>query len=457
MLSGASSFGASVSDEAATFESPDALAEAWPSLTPEERVEAFKRLPRATAGTFFLSRTARGQALLVHAAPEWEKRLLMRMLAPDDAADVLQEFPPEERDAYYQYLDERTKIEVHALMAYAEDDAGGLMNPRFVRLRPDITCDEAISYVRRQTRDRAEIIQYLYVLDNEQRLLGVLSFRDLFAAAPTQKVSDVMRREFASVHPETDQEEVAKLIAKLDVVALPVVDSEGKMRGIVTVDDVVDVVQAEATEDIQRLGGLESLDKPYLQTGYWEMVRKRGGWLALLFLGEMLTTTAMSNYGTEIAANVIVSFFVPLILSSGGNSGSQATTLIIRAMALGEVRLRDWWRIIRREFAAGFALGVLLAAIGAVRIQLFEYVSLHYRGIDLYGGWAQTHLLTAAVSVAVVGVVTWGSVAGSMLPFILRRLGFDPARASAPLVATLVDVTGLVIYFTVAKLILQLP
>lgn len=433
------------------LDSPEALAEAWPSLTPEERIEAFKSLPRANAGNFFLSRTARGQALLVGAAPEWEKRLLMRMLAPDDAADVLQEFSAEERNEYMAYLDDRTRLEVHALMAYAEDEAGGLMNPRFIRIRPDITCDEAISYVRRQTRDRAEIIQYLYVLDHDQRLLGVLSFRDLFAAAPTQLVSEVMRKDYTPVHPEMHQEDVAKLIAKLDVVALPVVDDQGKMVGIVTVDDIVDVVQAEATEDIQRLGGLESLDKPYLQNTYWEMVRKRGGWLALLFLGEMLTASAMTRYSDEIALDVTVALFVPLILSSGGNSGSQATTLIIRAMALGEVRLRDWWRIMRRELGAGLALGGLLALIGASRIQLWEYI---FPGV--YGSWAHTHLLTFAVSIAVIGVVTWGSIAGSMLPFILRRVGFDPARASAPLVATLVDVTGLLIYFSVAKLILHL-
>ena len=432
--------------EAGSQAAVDHVTEAGPSLTAEERVEAFRNLPRATAGNFFLSRTARGQALLVHAAPDWEKRLLMRMLAPDDAADVLQEFEPDERAQYMALLDDKTRTEVVALMAYAEDDAGGLMNPRFVRVRPDMTCDEAISYVRRETRDRAEIIQYLYVLDKDQRLRGVLSFRDLFAAMPAQKVSEVMRKDPVTVREDTDQEEVARVIARHDVVAVPVLSKDGRMIGIVTVDDIVDVVQAEATEDIQRIGGTAALEKPYLQTTMWEMVRKRAGWLALLFVGETLTATAMGSFAGELAGNVVLAFFIPLIISSGGNSGSQATPLVIRAMALGELRMRDWWRVVRRELGTGFALGLILAAIGFVRI-----VAWHYA----FGAYGTMFLgLALTVAFAVLGVVTWGSLTGSMLPLLLRRFGFDPASASAPLVATLVDVTGLVIYFSVAKLTL---
>ncbi|MFA5862757.1 MAG: magnesium transporter [Candidatus Thermoplasmatota archaeon] len=430
------------------LESPEALNETWPSLTPEERVEAFKRLPRATAGNFFLSRTARGQALLVHAAPEWERRLLMRMLAPDDAADVLQEFPPEERDAYMHLLDDRTRLEVHALMAYAEDEAGGLMNPRFIRIRPDITCDEAISYVRRQTRDRAEIIQYLYVLDHDQKLLGVLSFRDLFAAAPTQNVTEVMRKDSETVRPDTDQEEVARLIAMLDVVALPVVDESGKMVGIVTVDDIVDVVQAEATEDIQRIGGSGALEKPYFQNSFWDMLRKRAPWLAVLFVGEMFTANAMGYFEGEIATALVLVLFIPLIISSGGNAGSQATTLIIRALALGEVRLTDWWRVVRREALTGTAMGAFLGALGFLRVLLWQLA-----GLRDYG--PHYALIGIAVGLAVLGVVLWGTLAGSFIPLLLRRVGLDPATASAPFIATLVDVTGLVIYFSVAKVVLS--
>lgn len=438
--------GPRVSDADAPI-SLEELTDVWPSLSPEERVDAFRRLPRAEAGEFFLDRRPSTQALLVQAAPEWEQRIFLRMLAPDDAADVLQEMPPEERAPFLQLLDARTRAEVDALLAYAEDEAGGLMNPRFVRVRPDMTVDQAISYVRRQSRERAEMINYLYVLDADQRLLGVLSFRDLFASAGSALASDVMRRDVLSVDEHTHQEEVARLMAEHDVIALPVVDEEGRMRGIVTVDDVVDVVREEATEDIQKIGGSEALDKPYLQTTMLEMVRKRAPWLAVLFLGQMLTASAMGAFEAELASALVLALFVPLVISSGGNSGSQATTLVIRAMALGEVRLRDWWRVVRRELGTGLALGGILGALGIARIVLWH---------ELFGAYGEHHLLLAlTVGLAVVGVVTWGTLAGSMLPFILRRLGLDPASASAPFVATVVDVSGLLIYFNLAGIVLK--
>jgi magnesium transporter len=243
-----------------------------------------------------------------------------------------------------------------------------------------------------------------------------------------------------------DQEAVSQIFAHHDLIALPVVDAEGRMKGIVTVDDIVDVVQEEATEDIQKLGGMEALDGPYLQTGFAHMVRKRAGWLSALFLGEMLTATAMGYYEEEIERAVVLALFIPLIISSGGNSGSQASTLVIRAMALGEVRLRDWWRVIRREIAAGLVLGTILGMIGLTRILLWPSRA------QVYGEHYALVGLTVAASL--IGVVLFGTIAGSMLPFLLRRLGFDPASASAPFVATLVDVTGLIIYFTVASFIL---
>jgi magnesium transporter len=320
------------------------------------------------------------------------------------------------------------------------------MNPRFARLRPDMTVDEAISYLRLQSR-RMETVYYAYVLDAGQRLQGVVSFRDLFTADGRALVSEVMNPNVISVTEQTDQEEVARLFASEDLSAIPVVDDAGRMKGIVTVDDIVDVVQEEATEDIQKFGGMEALDGPYLETGFWQMVRKRGGWLAALFLGEMLTATAMSHYEEEIARAVVLAVFIPLIISSGGNSGSQASTLIVRAMALGEVRLRDWWKVARREVASGLALGGLLAAIGFIRILVWQAVGQTYGEHYL--------LIGATVALSLVGVVLFGTVAGSMLPFLLRRVGFDPASASAPFVATMVDVTGLVIYFSMANLILR--
>jgi magnesium transporter len=336
---------------------------------------------------------------------------------------------------------------VLALLAYAEDNAGGLMNPRFARLRPDATVDEAIRYLRKQMTEQPRTIYYAYVLDAEQRLLGVVSFRQLFTAPPTERIRDIMRENPIVIPEKMNQEAVSHIFAQKHMVALPVVDDEGHMKGIVTVDDVVEVVQEEATEDMQKLGGVAAFGAPYLQIGLPQMIRKRVGWLSALFLGEMLTASAMGFFEKEIARAVVLALFIPLIISSGGNSGSQATTLVIRAMALGEVRLRDWWRVIRREFLAGIGLGVVLAIIGFLRIvtweRLFHTYGEHYLGV------------AATVAASLVGVVLWGTIAGSMLPFILRRLGFDPASASAPFVATLVDVSGLIIYFTMAAMILR--
>jgi magnesium transporter len=423
------------------------LGEAWSVLSLPDRVAGLRLLPRPDAEEFFLNLSARDQADLVLALEPRERRSWMRLLPPDDAADLLQEAPAEERDGLLAQLDEPTRKEVTALLAYAEDDAGGLMSPRYVRVRPDVTVDEAISYLRKQARERIETLYYAYVLDNQQHLLGVVSFRDLFAASPDKKVRDVMRTDLITATEEMDQEKLSRLFAEHNLFAIPVVDGAGRMKGIVTVDDIVDVVEEEATEDIQKLGGMEALEAPYLQVSMPAMVRKRAVWLAALFIGEMLTATAMGHFEDEIARAVVLALFVPLIISSGGNSGSQATTLVIRAMALGEVRLRDWWRVIRRELGAGLALGFILGSIGLIRIILWQ-ATFH-----IYGA----HYLAIGFTVAfsLMGVVLFGTLAGSMLPFLLRRLGFDPASASAPFVATLVDVTGLIIYFTVASVLLR--
>src|SRR5215510_4168707 len=422
------------------------IQDAWPLLLPSERLEGFKLLAQADADDFFLSLNARDQAELLLALPEGERRLWMRLLAPDDAVDVIQAAPQEAHAGLLVLLDDTTRTEVTALLSYAEDAAGGLMNPRYARVRPEVGVDEAISCLRRQARERLETIYYAYVLDPQQHLLGVVSFRELFAAPEHKKIQEIMHTDVVAVSEELDQEAVSQLFAQHDLIALPVVDAAGRMKGIVTVDDIVDVVQEEATEDIQKIGGMEALDGPYLQIGFTHMVRKRAGWLSALFLGEMLTATAMGYYEHAIERAVVLALFIPLIISSGGNSGSQASTLVIRAMALDEVRLRDWWRVVRREIATGLVLGTILGMIGLLRILLWPTRS------QVYG----EHYLLVGLTVALslIGVVLFGTIAGSMLPFILRRLGFDPASASAPFVATLVDVSGLVIYFTVASVIL---
>lgn len=426
--------------------SPDELREAWPALSAEERAEGLRLLPRDTAEDLFFSLGGQQQADVLAALPPPEQRSWVRGLAPDDAADLIQESPAEQRDRLLSMLDDQTRKEVQALLAYREDHAGGLMNPRFARLRPEMTVDEAVTYLRRQTRQSVEMTYYAYVLDSSQRLLGVVSFRELMAARGDRHISEVMKTDVHSVDADADQEAVARLFRSTGLMAIPVVDGEQRMKGVVTLDDIVDVVSEEATEDIQKLGGSESLGEPYLTIALHRMIKKRAGWLAALFLGEMLTATAMGVFEKEIDRAVVLALFVPLIISSGGNSGSQATSLVIRAMALGELRLRDWFRVIRRELGAGLALGSILGSIGLVRILLWQVFFKTYGEHYLLVG------LTVALSL--VGVVTFGTFAGSLLPFLLRRLGFDPASASAPFVATLVDVTGLIIYFSMASAIL---
>jgi magnesium transporter len=422
------------------------LRTAWPVLDAVERSEGFALLPRADAENLFLTLPTRDQAELLLQLPPGDRRSWMRLLPPDDAADLVQEAPPSDREHLLGLLDDATRREVGGLLAYAEDQAGGLMNPRYARLRPEMTVAEAASYLRRYAHEHQGATYYAYVLDQAQRLIGTVTFRDLFAAGAEQALTDVMRP-VVTVSEHEDQETVSRMFATHHYLALPVVDAAGVMKGVITIDDIVDVVQEEATEDIHKIGGSAALAAPYLTARFVDMTRKRAGWLSALFIGEMLTATAMTYFQDEIARAVVLALFVPLIISSGGNSGSQATTLVIRAMALGDVRLTDWWRVVRRELAAGLVLGAILASIGLVRILAWQ------AAFHLYGDHAVLIALTVAASL--VGVVTFGTFAGSMLPFLLRTLGFDPASASAPFVATLVDVTGLVIYFTVASVILR--
>ncbi len=423
------------------------LREMWSELSAEEQVNSFKKLSALDAAKFFADLETHHQARIILALPIHERRLWLRSLDPDDAADVVQETKEEERQALLDMLDPSTRTEVFALLAYAEDEAGGVMNPRYVQVRPDMSVGEAIIYFRKQARTQQETIYYIYVLDNEQRLVGTISMRELLLAAPELQVQDVMRTQLITIAENLDQEEIASLLSENSLLALPVVDKRGHMKGVVTVNDVVDVVQEEATEDIQKMGGSQSLDAPYLQITVAQMVKKRAGWLTVLFIGEMLTASTMQFYESEIAKAVVLALFLPLIISSGGNAGSQASTLVIRAMALGEVRGRDCLRVIKREFLIGIALGSILAVIGLIRVILWPFASI------VYGKYFVA--IGIAVAVSIAGVVLWGALIGSFLPFVLKKVGLDPASASAPFVATLVDVTGLIIYFTVASFFLH--
>ncbi len=423
------------------------LLDNWQVLTHAQREEVFAMLGRIDQEELFINLTSDYQAELFEEIPHAEKRSWIRLLAPDDIADLVQNLDEESQAAALRYLDYATLVEVKVLMAYAEDEAGGLMNSRFARLRPEMTVEEAIRYLRAQSKSQIETIYYAYVLDRTQVLLGVVSLRELFLAKTHSTIQEIMNTDLVTVLQDEDQESISKTFSNHNFLAIPVVDENLVMKGIITVDDVVEVLEEEATEDIHKIGGMEALGEPYLDIALPSMIKKRAGWLMALFIGEMFTATAMSHYEHDIAKAVVLALFIPLVISSGGNSGSQATTLIIRAMALGEVRLRDWWRVMSRELVSGLSLGLILGAIGFLRIMLWPGKE------TLYG---EHYILVAlSVSFSLVGIVLWGTLAGSMLPFFLRRVGLDPATSSAPFVATLVDVTGLVIYFTVASLFLK--
>jgi magnesium transporter len=431
---------------------PDELHEAWPALSDDERLNGFRLLTEEEARDFLSHRTARDVLDLMLQLPRDERRAWLRELPPDDIVDVVQELPEEEQPELLALLDEKARQEAVALLEYSEDDAGGLMTPRCARLRPDMTVSQALSYLRTLARQNAELIYYGYVVDSAERLVGVVSFRELVIAPVQQKIRDLMTTDLATIPDDMDQEEVARIFAHEDLYCLPVVDADGHMKGIVTADDVVDVVEEEATEDMHKMGGSEALEAPYLQAGFLEMMHKRGIWLIILLLLGFLTVEVMSRFDEKIAEYKVLAYFVPLIIACGGNTGSQASTLIVRAMALDQVRLRDWRRVLQREVLNGLSLGLMLALTGLVAALLWNGVWIA-AGDPRLGG--DPHHAAIAVASSILLVVLWGAVAGSMLPFVLRRIGADPASASAPLVATLVDASGLVIYFVIGVALLR--
>jgi magnesium transporter len=422
------------------------LAAVLTDLALEDQVLVFRILPRKAAAATFEYLSAEDQHALLKAMASEDVAALLNDMAPDDRTMFLEELPAEvTRHLLAQLTPEERAVAV-GLLGYPEGSIGRRMTPQYVAVREDWTIAQVLDYIRAHGQD-SETLNVIYVIDDHGVLIDDISIRALLLASPADLIRSVMDRRFVALKATDDQEMAVGVFRGEDRTALPVTDSAGVLIGIVTVDDVLDVAEAEATEDIQRLGGSEALDEPYMEIGFMRMIQKRAGWLTALFLGEMLTATAMGFFEHEIEKAVILALFVPLIISSGGNSGSQASTLVIRALALGEVKLKDWWRVMRRELGAGLALGSILGAIGFIRITAWSSFS------TIYG----EHWLLVAVTVALalVGVVLWGTLVGSLLPFLLRRLGFDPAVSSAPFVATLVDVTGLVIYFSVGIVILR--
>ncbi|WP_026369962.1 magnesium transporter [Kallotenue papyrolyticum] len=422
------------------------IADLLQSLNPVDRVVLFRILPRAvSADVFAYLDTEQQNALLMDLSSEEARRLLAEM-TPDDRTALFEELPGQASQKLLNLLSPDDLAEVRWLLGYPEDSVGRLMTPDYIAVRRYWTVEQALAHIRERGR-MVETINVVYVVDRHWKLLDALELRQIILAEPQQTMEALMDGQVIAISAFEDREQAVRVMQRYDLDALPVVDSDGVLLGIITIDDVLDVAQEEATEDIHKIGGSEALDEPYMQIAFHRMIRKRAGWLVILFLSEMLTATAMSFFEEEIARAVVLALFVPLIISSGGNSGSQAATLVIRALALGEVTLRDWWRVARREVLAGLTLGVILGSIGFLRITLWQLA------FQLYGPhWL---LIALTVGIALVGVVTWGTIAGSMLPLLLKRLGFDPATSSAPFVATLVDVTGLVIYFSVAAVILR--
>lgn len=416
-------------------------------LPPEEEAVIFRVLPKEQAGAVFSYLPLDAQEELIHSLASNVMLGIVDSMTPDDRVRLLEELPAEVTRRLLDSLSPEELKSARLLLGYPENSAGRYMTPEYVAVKPEMTAGQALEQIRRTGRGK-ETLNIVYIVDDAGKLVEDIRLGSLVLAEPDTPLMQIQDPPMISVKATDDRGEVLRTFKKYDRVALPVTDDGGRMLGIITVDDVLHVAEARNTEEMQRMGGSETLDAPYPSVGIWTMVRKRGGWLSALFLGEMLTATAMSFFEAEIAKAVVLALFVPLIISSGGNSGSQASSLIIRALALRELRLIDWFRVFSREILSGVLLGSLLGAIGFLRIVLWQHLHL-----TSYG----PHYMLVAITVwvSLIGVVTFGTLAGAMLPFILRRLGFDPATSSAPFVATLVDVTGLVIYFTVAFFIMR--
>lgn len=422
------------------------IAEILEELEEDDEAVVFRILPRERAAEVFEYLPIEYQERLLQLLSKESVEEILNEMSPDDRTMLLEELPGEVTQRLLKVLSPEQRRIASTLLGYPEESVGRLMTPEYVAVRSYWTLQETLDFLRKTGEDR-ETLNVIYVVDERGYLIDDIKLRQVVLGKPESTIADLMDNSYVSLSATEDREVAVQTFKKYDRVALPVVDSDGKLLGIVTVDDMLDVAEEEATEDIQKMGGMAALDEPYLEIPLVSMIRKRAGWLVVLFLGEMLTTVAMGHFEEEIARAVVLALFIPLIISSGGNSGGQAATLVIRALALGEITLKSWWKIMRREVYSGLWLGGILGVIGYVRIVGWSLFS------DVYGPHAQ--LIGITVALALVFVVLCGTLSGSMFPLILRRLGADPAVSSAPFVATLVDVMGVIIYFTLASFILR--
>lgn len=414
---------------------PDAFT-AFRSLPPKSAAAVFKYLSRDHQEALIESLASDG----VHLAA------LLNELSPDDRTAFFAGLPNADVRQYLSILEPEERKSAVRLLGYPAGSIGRLATTDYVALHSDWSVDQALRHIRRYGKD-SETINVIYIVDQNWKLVDDLRLREILLADPEANILSLMDQRFVALSATDEQEKAVKVFREYDRAALPVVDAEDVLVGIVTVDDILDVAEEEATEDMQKVGGLEQLDFPYMQTSLGGLIMKRAPWLAILFIGEMFTASAMGHFESVLEKAVVLALFIPLVISSGGNSGSQAATIIIRALATGEVKLRDWWRVIRREVLSGLILGTILGILGILRVTIWG---------TAFGSYGEHWLvLGLTIALSLVGVVTWGTITGSMLPFIINRLGGDPAVSSTPFVATLVDVTGLVIYFSIATLMLS--
>jgi magnesium transporter len=433
-------------------EAPGDLAAETEEMHAADLANVVEALPPARVGDFLGALPAKRAAQVIEYLDEELRAEFLEHVSTEQAAEIISEMTPDDRADVLETLEEKTADEIlsdlpdeareetEKLMQYEPDTAGGIMTTGFVAVKQSESIEQALMEVRQAARSgRRESMHALYVIDEDERLVGVMSLRELVAAPDGASVADVMHTEIVSVQASADREEVARVTSEYDLVAIPVLDGFGRLVGVITVDDVIDAMVEEQTEDVQRLGAVQPLEDPYFVASFWDLVRRRVVWLVVLFIGGIFTSTAMTSYQSTIAAATFLAAFLPLIISSGGNSGSQSATLIIRGLAVGDVEISDVLRVLLREIGQGVALGACLGTIGFLLIVV----------VTDHGA-----LFGAAVALSLVLVVLMGTVVGSMLPLLLRRLGFDPAVASSPFVASIVDVTGIVVYFTVARRLL---
>jgi magnesium transporter len=426
---------------------PVDLAELISDLPENDQAILFRLLPKDVATETFEYLNFDSQQNLLNALTQKDVSHILNSMSADDRTALLEELPGTVVQELLKLLSFKEFKIAKTLLAYAEDSVGRLMSPDYLSVKKDWDINQVLDYIRTFGHE-SETLNVIYAVDDHGKLVGEILARDLLLSLPEKKVRDIISEEkMITLTTTQDQKDALDTFKRYDKIALPVVDSNGYLIGIVTVDDMLDVAEEEETEDIQKFGGIEALEEPYIDLPMLQLVKKRAVWLVVLFIGEMLTASAMTFFEDELAKAIVLATFIPLIISSGGNSGSQAATLIIRSLSLGEITVRDWWAVMRREILSGLALGGILGVIGVFRVVFWSMILDHYS--------LQWLLVGITVGISLVGIVLLGTLAGSMLPLLLKRFGLDPATSSAPFVATLVDVAGIIIYFSVASLMLR--